>query len=261
VPDDAAPFFNAMSLACVVDDRADPPVPYGEETVLFGRRVGAQQARGHIRLAVALTERLSGNVESALANIDAALAGFRMLGDRYGEAYALAQRGHTLRWAAQYDEAEHHLQRSEILRRDLQDQRAVALSLSGRAVNAASAGAADLARALGQEAVMMMERSGDAAGMVLANINLGVTELVLADLSAALIRLNRGAEFFPNPGGHRTMGWVHLLRAHILRQLGDFDRSTTAAATAEMIFSQLDERRGLAAVQRACKVGVLSLPA
>ena len=84
VPDNAAPFFIAMSLGWAVDERREPPLPFAEETVLFGRRVGAQQAAGHVRLAIALSERLAGNIGAAFSLIDDAYGRFRELGDRYG---------------------------------------------------------------------------------------------------------------------------------------------------------------------------------
>jgi hypothetical protein len=74
VADDAPPFFIAMSLGWAVDERHDPPLPFGEETVLFGRRVGAQQAAGYVRLAIALSERLAGNLDAAFDLIDDAYA-------------------------------------------------------------------------------------------------------------------------------------------------------------------------------------------
>ena len=80
MPDDAAPFFVAMSLGWAVDERRDPPLPFAEETVLFGRRVGAQQAAGHLRLAIALSERLAGNIDAAFTLIDDAYARFRGCG-------------------------------------------------------------------------------------------------------------------------------------------------------------------------------------
>jgi hypothetical protein len=41
--------------------------------------------------------------------IDDAYARFRDLDDRYGEAYALSQHGHALRWVGQYEEADGYL--------------------------------------------------------------------------------------------------------------------------------------------------------
>ena len=261
VPNNAPPFFIAMSLGWAVDERRDPPLPFLEETVLFGRRVGAQQAAGHVRLAMALGERMAGNFRAAFALIDDAYARFRDVDDRYGEAYALSQRGHALRWIGQYEEAGRFLRQSESLRRELRDRRALALALAGRALNAASAGAADLARSLGRKAVALMEESGDIAGIAATEVNLADAEVLLADLPAALIWLNRALAFYPVPGGHRSLGWLHLVRAHVLRQLGDIESSMRSAAAAQEVFTQLGERHGLIAAQRICKEGLPSLPA
>ena len=261
VPDDAAPFFIAMSLGWAVDERRDPPLPFAEETVLFGRRVGAQQAAGYVRLALALCERLDGRIDSAFALIDDACARFHVLDDRYGEAYALSQRGHALRWVGRYEPADRCLQASEALRRDLRDKRALAMALGGRALTSASAGMADKARTLGRDSLAMMEESGDIAGVSVSTVNLAVAELLLANLPAALTWLDRALTVFPIPGGHRSLGWLHFIRAHVLRQLGDMDRSNKSAAAAQTVFAQLGERRGLIAVQRICKEGAPSLPA
>ena len=250
VPDDAAPFFIAMSVGWAVDERQDPPLPFGEETVLFGRRVGAQQAAGYVRLAIALSERLADHIDAAFALIDDAYDRFHAVDDRYGEAYALSQHGHALRWVGQYEEADTYLRRSESIRRDLRDQRALAISLEGRALNAATAGAADQARTLGREAFAMMQESGDVAGFSVASVNFGVAELLLADLPAALRWLDRALAVFPIPGGHRSLGWLYLLRAHVLGELGDMEGSMISAKAAQTVFSQLGERRGLTALQR-----------
>jgi predicted ATPase/DNA-binding SARP family transcriptional activator len=256
VADDATPFFVAMSLGWAVDERRDPPLPFAEETVLFGRRVGARQAAGHLRLAIALRERLAGNIDAAFMLIDDAYARFRGVDDRYGEAYALSQHGHALRWVGQYEEADGYLQRSESLRRDLRDKRALALALAGRALNAAAAGAADQARTLGREALAIMEESSDTTGVSVISVNLAVAEFLLADLSATLIWLDRTLARFPIPGAHRSLGWLYLLRAHVLRQLGDMDGSMKSAEAAQATFTRLGERRGLIAVQRICKGGL-----
>jgi tetratricopeptide (TPR) repeat protein len=258
VPVDTPPFFIAMSIGWVIDERTDPPMPFAEETILFGRRVGAQQATGHVQLAIALIERLTGPIAVALAVIEKALAGFRAVNDRYGEAYALAQQGHTLRWAARYQEADRCLRQSESLRRDLCDQRATSISLGGRAVTAASAGASDRARTLGHEALTLMERSGDTPGLMVATVNMAVAELLSADLRAAETWLQRGIRLFPIPGAQGALGWLQLLRAHMLRQLGDSDGATTSTAAACQAFIQFGQRRGLDAVLSSCKEDLAS---
>jgi tetratricopeptide (TPR) repeat protein len=176
--------------------------------------------------------------------------------DRYGEAYALSQHGHVLRWVGQYEEADGYLQRSESLRRDLRDKRALALALAGRALNAASAGAPDQARTLGREALAIMEESSDTTGVSVISVDLAVAEFLLTDLPATLIWLDRTLARFPIPGAHRSLGWLHLLRAHVLRQLGDIEGSMKSADAAHATFTRLGERRGLIAVQRICKGGL-----
>lgn len=87
-------------------------------------------------------------------------------------------------------------------------------------------------------------------------MNLGVAELLLADLPAALSWLDRALAVFPIPGGHRSLGWLHLLRAHVLRQLGDVEGSMISAEAAQAVFTRLGERSGVIAVQRICKGGL-----
>src|SRR3954454_3253245 len=143
VPDDAAPFFLAMFIAWIVDERGPIPLAYGEDTMLFGRRAGAAQARAHVLVGTAITERLAGNVDEALRILDDVECAFERIGDRLGLAHALTQRGHTLRWAGRYDEARAPLHEAEQLRRALRDHRGIALSLASRALLEAHAGMAE----------------------------------------------------------------------------------------------------------------------
>jgi tetratricopeptide (TPR) repeat protein len=248
------------TMGWIVDGRVEPPLPYGEETVLFGRRIGAQQAAAHIAIAHALTDRLSGDVDSALRRIDGARHRFDALGDRYGQAYAAAQRGHTLRWAGDHQAADDAFVESEALRRELRDQRSVAMAVSGRALVAASAGESRSARALGTQALEMMERNGDSAGVGLTSTNLAVVEMLLGEPAAALGWIERAIDIPDAPGGHRAFGWLRLLQAHVLAGLNDPEAADTAASAAFELFSGVGEQDGLAALQRACKADLLRLP-
>lgn len=252
-PADSPPCFVAMSLAWVVDERGQVPVPYGEETLLLGRRIGAAQATGHVTVSRALAERLSGRVDLALWLLDDARERFDRLGDRYGLAYAAAQRGHTLRWAGDHVEADRHLAEAEALRRELPDRRGVALALSGRAVAAAAAGDGATARRRAREAVTMMERTGDTPGTELASVNSATVEILLGDRAAGLICMKRSAAAPDIPGGHRAHAWMRLVEAHLLAELGRHEAATAALLEARKRFVSLGEERGLAAVQRACK--------
>lgn len=258
VPADAPPFFVTIAMGWAVDERHDPPLPFGEETVLLGRRVGASQAVGHVGIAVALTERLTGHCDAALTLLEECRGRFHALGDRYGEAYAWAQRGHTLRWAGEYADADRCLAVSETIRLDLRDQRAVAMSLMGRGLNAAAGGDFDRGRAFLRAAQTVIGRSGDRAGESVAGLNLAVIELLAGELTAAQHHLNGSLRLHPIPGGHRSLGWLHLLRAHAAQ--GDAPVVHAALEEADGVFSRLGERTGLRAVQRMRKACPPTVP-
>ena len=96
VPNNAPPFLIAMSLGWAVDERRDPPFLFRRDCAV--RSSGWCAAGGWtLRLAMALGERIAGNLRAAFVLIDDAYARFRDVDDRYGEAYALSQRGHALR--------------------------------------------------------------------------------------------------------------------------------------------------------------------
>lgn len=258
-PHSATPYFIAITLAWVVDERHDPPRVCGEDSMLLGRRISVDQAAGHVELSLALAERLGGDTDRALVLIDEARGRFDALDDRYGQAYAAAQRGHTLRWIGDYAAADDALAESEALRRALRDQRAVAMSLTGRALAAAESGAAELARRRGREAVQMMERSGDNPGIGLTAGNLAISEMVLGHPHAALRWFSGAIDRNAVPGGHRALAWMWLMRAHLLAQVGADDQAEDARSLAEEAFGRVGDLPGLNAVQRARKGGLPSV--
>ena len=165
VPEASSPFFTTLTVSWVVDDRGPVPLPVAEDTMLLGRLVGATQARGHLAVASALTERLGGRTDLALALLDDAIARFNAVGDTFGKGYTLGQRGHTLRWAGDMAAALASFDAAEQVHRSLRDLRSIAMALAGRSYVAALLGQPNIARRHVQEAVSMMERSGDIAGV------------------------------------------------------------------------------------------------
>ena len=105
IPPSAAPFFTAITLAYLVERRAGWLLPFAEETMLLGRRVGAAQAGAHLLVTLAMHARMNGNLDRALHLLATAAAEFRALGDRYGEALAAAQCGHASRSAGEYSDS------------------------------------------------------------------------------------------------------------------------------------------------------------
>ena len=226
--------------------------------MLLGRLVGAAQARGHLAVAAALTERLGGRTDLALALLDDAIDRFTAVGDTFGIGYALGQRGHTLRWAGDLAGALACFDAAEQVHRSLRDLRSIAMALAGRSYIAALLGEPTIARRRVEEAVSMMERSGDIAGVAhtlniqgLIELELGVVDAALPPLERSLFLADRGV----TPA--YAIGWEYLLVAHLRRAVGDADASARAAAEAAVRFQALGDRRGRASpaksAQRRCR--------
>jgi predicted ATPase/DNA-binding SARP family transcriptional activator len=261
VPDASSPFFTTLTVSWVVDDRGPVPLPVAEDTMLLGRLVGAAQARGHLAVAAALTERIDGRTDVALALLDDAIARFSAVGDAYGTGYALGQRGHTLRWAGDLAGALACFDAAEQVHRSLRDLRSIAMALAGRSYVAALQGEQTIARRRVQEAVLMMERSGDIAGVAhtlniqgLIELELGVVDAALPPLVRSLSLADRGV----TPA--YAIGWEYLLVAHLHRAMGDGEASAAAAAEAAVRFGVFGDRRGERALQRARKAGAVTMP-
>ena len=261
VPETSAPFFTTMSVSWIIEDHRAVPLPVAEDTMLLGRRVGAAQARGHLAVTGALAERLAGQLDLSLAMLDDTVARFRAVGDTFGVGYALGQRGHTLRWAGDLAAAHASFDAAEQAHRSLRDLRSIAMAVAGRSYVAALRGDATTARQQVQDALSMMERTGDIAGVAhtlnihgLIELQLGAGDAALAPLERALLLAERGVTPV------YAIGWEHLLVAHLHHAVGNVDASARAVADAATRFDTLGDQRGQHAVQSARKEGIVSMP-
>ena len=261
VPEASSPFFTTLTVSWIVDERGAVPLPIAEDTMLLGRRVGSAQARGHVAVAAALAERLGGRTDLALMLLDDAIARFSAVGDTFGIGYALGQRGHSLRWAGDLAGALACFDAAEQVHRSLRDLRSIAMAVAGRSYVAALLGEATIARRHVQEAVSMMDRSGDIAGVAhtlnvqgLIELELGVVDAALPPLERTLLMADRGVMPI------YAIGWEYLLVAHLRSAVGSADASAHAAAEAEARFEALGDRRGQRALQRARKAGAVTMP-
>ncbi len=72
MPADAPPFFVVCTLSWSVGCADDLLFPVFEETMLVGHRVGSEQGRGYALAAQALTARISGRCDEAVALLERA---------------------------------------------------------------------------------------------------------------------------------------------------------------------------------------------
>jgi predicted ATPase/DNA-binding SARP family transcriptional activator len=260
VPATAPPFFSAMTICWITDHRGAIPVPIAEESMLLGRRVGAEQARGYLEAATAIVERVDNNAAAALELLEAAVRRFDALGDVYGLAYATGQRAHTLRWMGDLEGAICCFERVEELRAALKDVRAVAMSVAGRVVADAMLGRGQLARRRAGEVVDWMRRTGDVPGMALTLHAAALVEVLLGDDTAALPLLAESIRVGENTLPIHALGWQWLLHAQLMTNVGDLEGAAVASALAAARFEALDDELGLAAVQRPRKAVRITIP-
>ena len=102
--------------------------------MLFGRRVGAQQAAGYISSPLRSVSGWPATSTRLLRSSTTPTTG-SMPWMTATEGVRPLQHGHALRWVGRYEEADAYLRQSESIRRDLRDQRALAISLEAPALN------------------------------------------------------------------------------------------------------------------------------
>jgi hypothetical protein len=133
------------------------------------------------------------------------------------------------------------------LRAALPDQRGTTIALTGLALAEAALGNGHRARALGQEACRILDRSADIPGHHGALNNLGVVEILGARPAQATDALER-ALALGVPDTQRSFGWQHILLAGLRERSGDPAGATAALTAARECFQRIGERRGLGAV-------------
>jgi predicted ATPase/DNA-binding SARP family transcriptional activator/transcriptional regulator with XRE-family HTH domain len=247
MPPDAPPFFVVCTLCWSVDRLDDLWFPVFEETMVAGRRVGSAQGRGYALATLALAARMDGCFDDAGLLLDRALRIFEAARDRAGQAYILAQRGHLFRERRDPAAAGKCFRSAVDLRAAIPDQRGTVIALTGVALAEAALGNGTRARALGQEACRVLDRSGDLPGHHGALNNLAVAEILSGRPAQAIDALERSIALSGFLGAHRSVGWQYTLLAGLQQQSGN--RAAAAALrAAQECFEQIGERRGLDAV-------------
>ena len=248
-PRDAKPLFAVCTLAFSVDQYDELTMPILEETMLVGRRVGVAQAEAYVLCAIAFAARSARRYSEAAQALDRALRLFQSLGDRAGEAFALAQLGHLHRALGEIAAAISCFHQAADLR--AADQRGTAMSLSGIALAEAGRGNVSTARGLASEAAQMLDRSGDRPGLSGALNNLAAIEIIAGRYGHAAQTVERLLALRAVPDFHRSVGWSHLLLAQLRKRTGEHVRAEAARRAATAVFEQIGERLGMAAVESA----------
>ncbi len=211
-------------------------VPYIEETLLLGRRVGVSQALGYVLSAMGYAARLSADPPSAIGVVRDALEHFTELRDDLARAQALNQLGCIQRDCGNFDEAGAALSAARDLRVGLGDRRGELLTEINIALLHAMGG--DIHRGLtdARRCLSVFESAGDQVGMGATLTVLGAVELVSGQSRAAREMYARAAERLAP--WLRHAGWQRLMVAELSTELDDRRRAQREVARAASIFDR-----------------------
>ncbi|MBS1860851.1 MAG: hypothetical protein JSS68_03970 [Actinobacteria bacterium] len=106
------------------------PFMLQEETLLVGRRVGAETAAAYTLVNLAAPLWAQGEGHRAETALDDGLARFRALGDRQGEAFALHSLGNLARRQGRFARGRERLAEALALREELGDRRGTGMTLA-----------------------------------------------------------------------------------------------------------------------------------
>jgi tetratricopeptide (TPR) repeat protein len=230
----ARPFLPAVTPSQQLVPIAGRLVPYLEETMLLGRRVGVIQATGYALCAVGYANRLSDDRDSAIAVVSHALEQFTEMGDDLARAQALQQLGCLHRDVGAYGAAREAMSLARELRIGLGDRRGELLSEINIALLDAMAGDVDHGLTSLRLSLARFESAGDQVGIGASLTILGAVELLIGETRAARELYGRAAERLAP--WHRLMGWLRLMVAELSVELGDPHRAARETELAAAVF-------------------------
>lgn len=254
------PFLPVITPSQQLVPVAGRQVPYLEETMLLGRRVGVIQANAYVVCAIGYANRLSDDRHSAISVVSDGLEQFTELGDDLARAQALHQLACLHRDLGSYRAAGEAFSLARDLRLRLGDRRGELLTEINIALLDAMAGDVDRGLANARHSLAGFESAGDQVGMGATLTILGAVELLSGELRAAREMYGRAAErLAPWP---RLTGWLRLMTAELSNDLTDPHR---AARETERAAAILDQRhcviagRRLAALREWTQIGNVDL--
>jgi predicted ATPase/DNA-binding SARP family transcriptional activator len=246
-PDDDTPFFDGVTFGvCLLDEGPQrQPRMFWEETVFLFHRFARAQAIAYALNNLAWVARADGDLEQAQATLDDALARFRRLEDRPGEALTLAHMGNLSRSLGDFEAARAHLEDALRIRSDVGDRRAMLSTRIGLGLVAMTAGDAAAGRALLSAALAHTEAVDDLPAMACVQTNWAIGEERLGELERAACLYEDGCALLGLQRLQRPEAWGRLALHDVCVTLGDEPRAQVALHRARTLFVAVGDARGV----------------
>jgi tetratricopeptide (TPR) repeat protein len=234
-------FFAPMMLGFAVEGAATvSPRLHFEETVLLGRRVGADQAGAYVQCNLAYLARLAEDLDEARSLVEDAASVFRGIGDREGEALAVNHLGCLHRVQGDFAASRGCFEQSLQIRLALGDRRATGLTLCSLGVLTAAEGNVDRGIGLLQEALSGFRDTEDVPALV-------AVRFTMASVYATAGAADQACRLLPEalresrriPGNHRGTAWGFAVLADVYRRLGRSNEAIQALRDAQEQFGHL----------------------
>jgi predicted ATPase/DNA-binding SARP family transcriptional activator len=247
VPDDDTPFFDGVTFGmCLLDEGPDRrPRIFWEETVFLFHRFARAQAIAYALNNLAWVARADGDLEQAQATLDDALARFRRLEDRRGEALTVAHMGSLSRSLGDFEAARARLEEALTIRRDLGDRRAILSTRIGLGLLAMTAGHAPAGRELLSAALAHTEAVDDLPAMAGVQTNWAIGEERLGELQQAARLYEDGCALLGLQRLQRFEAWGRVALHDVCVTLGDEPRAQTELQRARALFVAVGDARGV----------------
>jgi predicted ATPase/DNA-binding SARP family transcriptional activator len=247
VPDDETPFFDGVTFGmCLLDEgpHRRPRIVW-EETIFLFHRFARAQAIAYALNNLAWVARADGDLEQAQATLDDALARFRHLQDRRGEALTLAHMGNLSRSLGDFEAARARLEEALTIRRDLGDRRAMLSTRIGLGLLAMTAGDAPAGRALLSATLGHLEAVDDLPAMAGLQVTWAFGEERLGELQQAARLYEDGCALLDLQRLQRLEAWGRLALHEVCVTLGDEPRAQEALQRARALFVAVGDARGV----------------
>jgi tetratricopeptide (TPR) repeat protein len=246
-PDDDTPFFDGVTFGvCLLDEGPQRrPRLFWEETVFLFHRFARAQAIAYALNNLAWVARADGDLDQARGTLDDALARFRRLRDRPGEALTLAHLGNLSRSLGDFGAARAHLEDALRIRSDLGDRRAMLSTRIGLGLVAMTAGDAAAGRALMSAALAHTEAVDDLPAMACVQTNWAIGEERRGELERAACLYEDGCALLGLQRLQRPEAWGRMALHEVCVALGDEAGAEAALRRARALFVAVGDARGV----------------
>jgi tetratricopeptide (TPR) repeat protein len=221
-------------------------VTFGQAVLAAACTIGDRQGQAWALAELGTMQERTADYQAAAASLARALQLFGDLGDQRGQAWALNQLGIVQLLTGAYPAATAGLARALQLYRELGDRRGQAWALNKLSVVQRRTGDYPAATASLTQTLQLLGDLGDRRGQAWALDDLGAVRQLTGDLEAASASLRQALQLSSELGDRHCQAVVLRHLGMVQRRTGDYPAATASLARALQLYQDLGDRHGQA---------------